>query len=137
MTQRFWILFKESNSLVWIRLKESDPFLNVTQKLKFFVWKKIKNWSLSKKLWLKELTLFSKNESKSVFLLKKIWFEEWNLLENMTFKQKTWLKELNSFYFDSENWFFWRLKELNFSSNMAQRIELFFCLVWVKELVFS
>ena len=33
---------------------------------------------------------------------------------------------MNPFYFDSETWFFLRLKELNFSSNMAQRIEFLF-----------
>ena len=33
---------------------------------------------------------------------------------------------MNPFYFDSETWFFLRLKELNLSSNMAQRIEFLF-----------
>ena len=59
------------------------------------------------------------------------------------FQTKTWLKELNPFWLGEL--IFLRLKELNFSSNMARRIELFLFsisqrmgvfLVWLKELNF-
>ena len=106
-----------------------------------FFWMWLKNWIFWLKKIVKKLNSFQrimtqrielflkKNDAKSFFSKKNFWFEEWNLLENMThriefFKQKS----------DSKNWTlliltqrtdFFRLKELNFSSNMAPRIELF------------
>ena len=119
----------------WTWLKESNLFLNVTQNLKILGWKIVKTLNSFQKIMTQRIELFSqKNDAK--FFLKKIWFEEWNLLENMTFKQKhdsnNWtlftLSRRTFFFKDSKNWTFLQiwLKELNF-----------FCLVWVKEWVFS
>ena len=136
MTQKIFEYFlKDLNSFL-NTTQRIDPFFNTTQKLKFLV---DKNWTLSNELWLKELNFFSKNDARFFFFKKKkIWFEEWNLLENMThriefFKQKC----------DSKNWTFLTLTQ---RTVFLLKNELFFkygsknwifCLVSVKELVFS
>ena len=137
-----WTLF------FWIRLKESNLFLNVTQ-IEIFGWKLVKktrNWFFhmtrriepaSFSIWLKELNLFR--------LDSKIWC------------YSVWPKELNFFWlglteldpfleYDSENWIFSWVFYMStffkndaenwtfFSLNMTQRIEPFFLWMWRKEL---
>ena len=139
-------LNRENCSKTWTFFFELDSknrtlFFECDSKFENFWLKNSQNIELFPKNYdSKNWFFLKKNDAK--FFFKKIWFEEWNLLENMTFKQKH----------DSKNWTlltltrrtdFLGLKELNFSSNMAQRIELLLFsmsqrmgvfLVWRKEL---
>ena len=133
-----WTFFFELDA------KNRTFFLNATQNLKFFVWKIVKTLNSFQKIMTQRIELFSQKNDAKFFFFEK------NLIRRMEpswkydFQTKTWLKELNPSYFDSENWFCLRLKELNFSSNMAQRIEFLSSmsqrmgvfLVWLKELDF-
>ena len=109
-------------------------FLNATQKLKIFVWKIIKTLNSFQKIMTQRIEFSQKMMQRVVFFFKK----KKNLIRRMEpswkydFQTKTWLKELNPFWLGEL--IFLRLKEVNFSSNMARRIELF-CLVLVKEWV--
>ena len=109
-------------------LKESTCFFNTTQKIEIFGCQKIelfpknydsKNWTFFSQKKDAKIFFFKKSDSKNGSFLK-IWLIELN------FSNKTWLKELNPFVPWLRELIFLRLKELNF-----------FCLVWVKELVFS
>ena len=138
MTQRMVPDAKTWNLCFWNLIQRIGPFLWLKELNPFFVWRK-------------ELNFFSDLPQRTeLFFFSKIWLE-------LSHFFLIGLKELNYFY-DLQNWtsffftnmtqriepfllwlrelIFLRLKELNFSSSMAQRIE-FFCLVWVKELVFS
>ena len=110
----------------WTWLKESNPFFECDSKIEFF--------------WLKNsqhIELFPKNyDSKNWIFLKmmqRVYFWKKNLIRRM---EPSW-----KYHFQTKTW----LKELNFSSNMARRIELFLFsmsqrmgvfLVWLKELNF-
>ena len=142
MTQKIFEYFlKDLNSFL-NTTQRIDPFFNTTQKLKFLV---DKNWTLSNELWLKEtfvIELFSPKMMQSFFFQKKKrWFEEWNLLENMTHRIEFFKQKKKS---DSKNWTFLTLTQRTVFLRLKN--ELFFkygsknwifCLVSVKELVFS
>ena len=110
-------------------------FLNATQKIEIFCLKNNQNIELFPKNYDSKNWIFSKNDAKSFFFQKK------NLIRRMEpswkydFQTKTWLKELNPFWLGEL--IFLRLKELNFSSNMARRIELFLFSISQRMGVFS
>ena len=138
MIQRNESLFEDDSknrTLFWIRLNESNPFLNMTQwielsltwleELNFFFWKKKRmtqrieiSWA-----WVKELNfwffLFKTKRIKELSFSHKYDTKNWTFFfqyDSIFFK--IWLEEFNpSFYHDSKTllfFFFEKIKEFEF-----------------------
>ena len=168
MIQRMELFFEydsKNETIFWIRLNESNPFLNMTQwiepsltwleKCFFKKKKKSKNWnflSMSQRIvfffwvWLKELNFwvfffFFKKNPQRIQLFSKIRYRELNFLPIMTQKFfKIWFEEFHpSFYHDSKTFF---LKKKKNSKNstfflMTHRLEPFCFYIFSKKKIDS
>ena len=143
MTQKILSTFQRFELFFEYDSKNRPFFLIRLKKIEIFGWQKIelfpmnydsKNWTFSPKMCK---VFLRKNDSKNGTFLK-IWLIELN------FSNKNMTQIIEPFLLWLGDLIFLRLKELNFSSNMAQRIEFLFSmsqrvgvfLLWLKELIF-